>query len=130
MNHQQRAIVRLLDAQKACAQLQEVIGDQSVERYQSSIELQWAIQRGLEIIGESVRQATRLDPSLMTEIPESLDIVGMRNRIAHGYEDLNLQLIWDSVIADVPVLFAAIEHVLKAHPMPNSPDDFDTSDIW
>ena len=42
-------------------------------------------------------------------------IYGMRNRIVHGYAGVNLQIVWDTVSEDIPMLhaefLAILEHV-------------------
>jgi uncharacterized protein with HEPN domain len=33
---------------------------------------------------------------------------GMRNRLAHGYFDLNLDVVWDTVTTELPRLLASL----------------------
>ncbi|MCL2143490.1 MAG: DUF86 domain-containing protein [Methanomassiliicoccaceae archaeon] len=40
-------------------------------------------------------------------------ISGMRNIIAHGYENINLNALWFSITEDIPVLKAACKKILK-----------------
>ena len=40
------------------------------------------------------------------------DIVGMRNRLVHGYFDIDLRLVWDTVGTDLPVLIDQLERLL------------------
>ncbi len=44
------------------------------------------------------------------EIPWRL-LYGLRNRIVHDYEGVNLQLIWEIVSGDVPELLDALHHI-------------------
>lgn len=39
---------------------------------------------------------------------------GMRNRIAHGYFDINLDVVWDTVQSALPVLLAQLPKVRQA----------------
>jgi uncharacterized protein with HEPN domain len=38
-----------------------------------------------------------------------LDIVGMRNRLTHGYFDVDLDLVWTTVQEDLPLLLEQLE---------------------
>jgi uncharacterized protein with HEPN domain len=71
-----------------------------------------ATERILEIIGEALGKAHRADPGLEEAIPEIHLIVGMRNRLAHAYDDIENALIWDTAIHDVPVLREKLETYL------------------
>lgn len=39
---------------------------------------------------------------------------GMRNRIAHGYFDINLEVVWETVQTALPALLAQLPAVLQA----------------
>jgi uncharacterized protein with HEPN domain len=40
-------------------------------------------------------------------------IVAMRNRLIHAYFDIDRDVVWDTVTADLPPLLAAIEAILE-----------------
>ena len=40
-------------------------------------------------------------------------IVGMRNRLVHGYDQLDLDVVWDVTLKHVPKLLAQVESILK-----------------
>lgn len=63
--------------------------------------LAFAIIRALEIIGEA---ASRLSAETRHKIPQIpwADITGMRNRLIHGYFDVNYSVLWATVQKDVP----------------------------
>jgi len=69
--------------------------------------IQDAVIRRIEIIGEAARQL----PAELTDrypgIPWA-DIVGMRNRVIHGYYGVVLDRVWNTVEPDLPVLRAEI----------------------
>jgi uncharacterized protein with HEPN domain len=62
-----------------------------------------AIIKELEIIGEA---ASKITPEFKANQPlvPWLDIVGMRNRLTHGYFDIDLDLVWTTVQEDLPFL--------------------------
>lgn len=54
----------------------------------------------------------------MPEIPR---IVGLRNRLIHGYDSVDDLLVWDIVLTKLPVLRAELtEHLTKAGFPPDS----------
>ncbi|MFM2082460.1 MAG: hypothetical protein RL380_1151 [Verrucomicrobiota bacterium] len=51
----------------------------------------------------------------MTEaFPELRKIIGLRNRIVHGYDNLDEELVWDVVQNRLPALRAQVESLLEA----------------
>ena len=41
-------------------------------------------------------------------------LVGLRNRLAHGYFAVDLDLVWTMVQTDLPILEAAVQQLLAA----------------
>ncbi|MBA2755378.1 MAG: DUF86 domain-containing protein, partial [Chloroflexia bacterium] len=56
-----------------------------------------AIERGFEKIGEAMRIASKLDPTLSRRIPALLKIIGPRDRVIHGYDIVDDTIIWGTV---------------------------------
>lgn len=67
-----------------------------------------SIAKSIEMIGEAASKVTNESREAYPEIPWT-DIVAMRNRLIHVYFDINLDLVWTTVIDDLPSLIAAIE---------------------
>lgn len=92
---------------------QEAIGyteGVSFEAFQGNRLLQHAIVRCLEIVGEaSARLSTELRSS-NPHIPWT-DIIGMRNRIVHAYHDIDVDIIWQTAVDDLPRLIPEIEAI-------------------
>ena len=88
---------RLEDAKDACARIGQFIEGVPFDRFQSSALLRSAVERQLEIVGEALGQAARDDESLVEAIPDLPRIVGLRNRVIHGYDTVDPELIWDVV---------------------------------
>src|SRR3989339_861168 len=75
-----------------------------------SNEIQDAIARRLEIIGEASKN---LPASFKNKYPEISwkKIVGMRNVLIHEYFGVNLGLIWQIVKKDLPIFKKQIEEI-------------------
>jgi uncharacterized protein with HEPN domain len=77
--------------------------DKSRDDLDNSRMLTLAIIKELEIIGEAASKITPEFKATQSHIPW-LDIVGMRNRLTHGYFDIDLDLVWTTVQEDLPLL--------------------------
>lgn len=68
--------------------------------------VQDAIIRNIEIVGEAANDIRRADPDFVaahTEIPWAV-IYAMRNRVAHGYHEVDLSIVWKTVQTALPDL--------------------------
>ena len=73
-----------------------------------------AVERQLEILGEALGQAARADASLSDRIPELPRIVGLRNRIIHGYDSVDDEIVWDVVQTKITPLLMQIGALIDA----------------
>ena len=99
---------RLLDIVLAAKEAQDFIRDVSRDEYLANRVLQNALCLELEIIGEAARTVSEEFKTAHAEIPWR-DIVGLRNRIVHEYFRLDLNVIWEIVVRDLPPLVKIIE---------------------
>lgn len=65
-----------------------------------------AVVMSLMIIGEAVARTANRHPDFVSAHPEIpwREMRGLRNRIAHGYFDVDLGIVWDTVRKDLPDL--------------------------
>jgi uncharacterized protein with HEPN domain len=70
-----------------------------------------SLVRLLEIIGEASVGVSLKCQKKYTQIPWSA-IVGMRNRLIHGYYDINLDIVWKTVKEDSPPLKVELEKII------------------
>lgn len=70
-----------------------------------------ALVRLLEIIGEA---ANLLSAEFQEDNPEVpwKHMISMRNRLIHGYFDINYDIVWDTVKTDLPSLISTLRKVL------------------
>ena len=72
---------------------------------------QLALTRLVEIIGEAANRVSEEAQRNEPEIPW-LQIIGMRNRLIHGYDVIDYDLLWDTIANDLPPLIAALQNAL------------------
>lgn len=73
--------------------------------------LNLALVRLLEIVGEAAARVSVEARERIPGIPWD-DIVGMRNRIVHGYDAVDFDILWDVVDLHLPPLVAELRRVL------------------
>ena len=81
------------------------------DRFDSDQLRQDAVAYRIGIIGEAARSV-----SASTKTAIDLDwpaMMGMRNRLFHGYRDTNVQTLWKTVSIDMPKLVSLIEPFLQ-----------------
>ncbi len=47
-----------------------------------------------------------------SEIPWN-DVIGMRNRLVHGYFDIDLDRVWDTITEDLPPLIDELKQLIE-----------------
>lgn len=74
------------------------------EAYISNELIQSACERKFEIIGEALNRLRKQFPEVAAEIPEKDKIIGFRNIIAHGYDIVDSEMVWDTIQLYIPQL--------------------------
>lgn len=74
--------------------------------------LNLALTRLIEIIGEA---ANRVPESVQLEYLELpwMQMVGARNRLIHGYDSVDFDVLWAIVRVDLPVLVERLKAILE-----------------
>lgn len=70
--------------------------------------LAYSLARAVEIVGEAASRVSRETQEELYSIPWA-DIIGMRHRIVHDYYSINLDVLWETAVADIPELTALLE---------------------
>jgi uncharacterized protein with HEPN domain len=72
--------------------------------------LSLALVRLLEIAGEAANRVTTATRQQQPKIPWS-QIVSLRNRLIHGYDDVDLDILWKILTEDLPKLIEQLSKV-------------------
>lgn len=72
--------------------------------------LRRAVEREFEIIGEAKNRIERIDPKI--EIASKKQIINMRNRVIHGYDKIDDEIIWGTIVRHLPTLKIEITKLL------------------
>lgn len=77
--------------------------DVSKEEFAKNTLIQDAVIRNFEIIGEATKKVSSDFKQVNYEIPWK-EMAGMRARLIHDYIGVDIQVIWDTIEQDLPVL--------------------------
>lgn len=103
----------VLDMLNAAKLAQDFVANISWEDFQSGLMRQAAVTRQFEIIGEAARRISADSQAEIPEIPWH-QIIGMRNRIIHEYDRLNLARLWDTIHIALLELIAMLEKIMNS----------------
>ena len=81
------------------------------EIYKSNKTKRRAVERELEIIGEAINKLLKINPKIV--ISYSRQIVDLRNKIIHSYDNVNDIVIWKIIIKDIPILQKEVNYYLE-----------------
>jgi uncharacterized protein with HEPN domain len=90
------------------------------EAFLADRKTQQAVILNILVIGEAATQLINTYPDWVARHPEVpwRQIRGMRNRMAHGYFDINLDVVWDTVQQSLPALENDLQAILSAESEP------------
>jgi uncharacterized protein with HEPN domain len=70
-----------------------------------------SVIKSIEIIGEAAKNVSSETRNLAADIAWQ-DIAAMRDRLTHAYFDINLDIVWQTVQNDLPVLAKQLTNLL------------------
>jgi uncharacterized protein with HEPN domain len=118
MQFNERDAASLWDMIQAIREIQEFTVTLSYENYLENRLVQRAVERNFGILGEAAR---RLSEEFRTTYPdiEWRRMVGLRNILAHQYELVRQEILWDIITTLLPTLLNQIETLLPPLPDEN-----------
>jgi uncharacterized protein with HEPN domain len=73
--------------------------------------LLFAVVRAIEILGEAAARVSEGTREGSPDVPWA-SIVGMRNRLVHGYFDVDTEIVWRTVSSEIPTLLVTLKRLL------------------
>lgn len=102
----------LYDVLQAAREINEYTAGFGFGDFRSNGMAQAAVERKFEIIGEALSRIGRCEPDVLQRISEHQRIIGFRNIIAHGYDVVDVEIIWEAVEDHLPLLVREVETLL------------------
>ena len=102
----------LFDIRESIESIEKFLGDKrEFKNYMADKMLRRAIEREFEIIGEAMSRIEKLDSTI--EISGKKQIISLRNRVIHGYDRIDNEIIWGTIVRHLPTLKIEIDILLK-----------------
>lgn len=103
--------IRLQHMLDAAHEARAFVGTATRTALDNDRKLTLALLKCIEIIGEAAARTSMETQQAYPTLPWS-DIVGRRNRLIHGYFDVDLDVVWSTVQHELPPLIEALERIL------------------
>ena len=103
--------VRLRHMLDAAREAQQMAKGKSRADLDTDRPLNLSLVRLLEIVGEAAARVPEKERERYPGIPWP-QIVGLRNRLIHGYDNVDFDILWQIVVQDLPPLIGELEKIL------------------
>lgn len=104
----------LFDALAAIGASQEFVAGCSLAQYTDDKMRRSAVERQLEILGEACSRLARTAPAVVDQIPHVKLAIDLRNRIIHGYDAVDDEIVFLTVTQDLEDLRQQLAQLLAA----------------
>lgn len=84
----------------------------TLDEFMASRVLQFATVRALEVIGEAAKAVPADVRALAPSIPWA-QVTVMRDKLAHRYFGVDLGIVWETVVTDLPALIEEVSDLLE-----------------
>jgi uncharacterized protein with HEPN domain len=90
-----------------------LLADRSLADLEEDRVLRSAVERELMVLGEAIYQLHRLAPDKAEQILGWDEIIRFRHILVHGYDVLEMEVIWDAVNNDLQPLIQQLRSILS-----------------
>ena len=99
----------MVDIQSGIDDIRQFTSAMDLAGYRLDAKCRAAVERKFDIIGEACARIRDRFPELFSRIASGHQIIGFRNRLIHGYDNVDDAIVWDIVTRKIPVLAKEIE---------------------
>ena len=104
-------IATLLDIREAIVRSQSFVSNIAYDQFHDDELAKWAVYSQVIVIGEAANRVSGEFQQLHGDVPRK-KMISMRHRLVHGYDEINWERVWETVIHDFPKLKEAIEPLI------------------
>ncbi len=109
-----RDLGSLHDILHAARQARSYIEGLEFDQFSHDYLHQDGVIRQLLVVGEAAARLSQAARDVLTSIPWR-QWIGMRNRLVHAYDLIDLEIVWLTAHDELPALISAIEVILDSH---------------
>jgi uncharacterized protein with HEPN domain len=88
-----------------------------LERFLADENLHLACVHRVQVIGEAASRVSAETRARHPQVPWR-QVIGMRHRVVHDYLEVDLEIVWQVISADLPELIAALERAVLTESPP------------
>ena len=103
--------IRLCHMREAATYAQEMAAARTRSDLDENVMLRMALTHCLEILGEAASRVTPETRAQLESIPFA-QIIAMRHRLIHAYFDVDLDIVWTTVVEDLPSFMSTLDAAL------------------
>jgi uncharacterized protein with HEPN domain len=112
MTNQRDVLDYLTDIAAAIDAVQAFVADMTIAQFRADQRTAYAVTHALEIVGEAAKRIPKSVRGQYPGVPWRL-MAGMRDRLIHGYNMVDLDVLWKTVTEDLPTTRPLIAEVLR-----------------
>jgi len=105
-------VVRSRHMLDAAEEAVDMLGERTVEDLKADRQLQLALVKLIEIVGEAANRLPQAERELHPDVPW-LEATRMRHRLVHGYDQVDYAVVHDTVRDDLPILIKQLRAVIS-----------------
>lgn len=102
----------LIDILNSCESIARFISNKLKDEFYNDEMLQEAVMRKIEIIGEAANRISDNLKNLYPDLPWK-KMKAIRNILIHMYDELDLDIVWDTAVNDIPIVKNRIEEIIQ-----------------
>lgn len=103
--------LRLRHMLEAAEEAVAFVAQRQREELETDRVLSLALVKLIEIIGEAASSIPSTTQQFYSQIPWQ-DIIGMRHRLVHGYDEIDLDVVWEVIQQDLPPLIEELKRII------------------
>jgi len=103
----------LLDIQKALEDIEAFTAGLNLDAYKADAKCRAAVERKFEVAGEACVRLRDRFPKIYASLHDAPRLVGFRNRIIHGYDDVDDTIVWEVATTKLELLRRQVSDLLE-----------------
>ena len=100
--------ISLVDMLNHAKEAVDLLGGANLDDLEGDRVMQLALRQLVEVVREAANRVSEETQQQHTSIAWG-EIIGTRNRMVHGYDDVDLSILWDIIKNDLPPLIGQLE---------------------
>lgn len=90
------------------------VANVTFQQFEQDDRINYAVLRALEVVGEATKRLPQEFRAQHPDVPWR-EMAGMRDRIIHGYDVVNLRIVWETVQRRIPQVTPQIEQLVERY---------------